>query len=75
MTNAHRNACDHGEYLPDGTKVDRYTCGRLMAEKLVNLHDSRIRRCWWCAEWNYGAAPCLVCTAPAVREDLLRETS
>lgn len=71
---AHDAACGHKhELLPDGTIVDRWTCGRLMAEKLVNLHDSRIRRCWFCGCQNYGVAPCVTCTAPAEKADLLRE--
>lgn len=38
------------------------------AGKLLGVHDSKLRRCWFCGEWAYDTDPCGGCHAAVARE-------
>lgn len=32
---------------------------------LLRIRDSKLRRCCWCGDWQYGQSPCTTCHTPA----------
>ena len=44
-----------------------YPLTRMQAHRL-EIHDAKIRRCWWCGAWCYDLRDCAACTAPVERE-------
>lgn len=41
--------------------------------RLMQIHDSKLRRCWWCGSWAYALTDCNDCSAPAERPDYMDE--
>ncbi len=46
-----------------------------MQRRILDVHDAKIRRCWFCGCQNWAQNDCTACTAPADRIALTERIS